>query len=239
DDFPATEPLLERNVVVARAAEVRVGRGRRARGHELVAGLAGRLAAAAEELHGVGDDLHRLPLGAVLRLPFAPLEPAVDRDRAALREVLRAVLALVPPDRDVEVVRLLGPLAGRAVLAARVDGEAEAADRRAARRVPQLGVAREVADEHDAIDVCHCFFAPSRSVGDRDYSAVPSVSSAGVDTAATGAGAFVWPPFTRLTARWRTTPSVILRTREISASVSGEAVKRSRWYTPSPRWPIS
>ena len=73
-------------------------------------------------------DLDRLALGAVLRLPLAPLEPAVDRDRPALREVLGAALALVAPDGDVEVVRLLGPLAGRAVLAARVDGDPQAAD---------------------------------------------------------------------------------------------------------------
>src|SRR5205085_7011981 len=131
------------NVVVA-AAEIGVGTARRTGRHELVRGLAGRIGAAAEELHGVGDDLDRLALGAVLRLPLAPFEAPVDRHRAALCEVLRAVLALVAPDRDVEVVRLLRPLAGGAVLAARVDGEPEAADRSAARRVAQLRVAREI-----------------------------------------------------------------------------------------------
>src|SRR5262249_7822017 len=134
--------------------------------HELVRGLADRLAAAAEELHGVGDDLHRLTLGAVLRLPLAPLEAPVDRDRAALREVLGAVLALVAPDGDVEVVRLLGPFAGGAVLTARVDGEPEAAYGGPAGRVPGLGVASQVSDEDDAIDVGHVF-APSRSGGTR------------------------------------------------------------------------
>src|SRR5579862_8061478 len=144
------------NVVVGGApAEVCVRRSGCACGDELVAaGLAG-VAAAAEELHAVRDDLDRLALGPVLRFPFAPLEPSVDRDRPALGEVLRTALALVAPDRDVEVVRLLGPLAGRAVLAPRVDGDAEAADCRAARRVPQLGVPRQVPDEHDAVDVGH------------------------------------------------------------------------------------
>src|SRR5581483_1834242 len=87
--------------------------------------------------------------------PLAPLEAAVDRDGPALREVLGAVLALVAPHGDVEVVRLLGPLPGGAVLAAGVDREPQAADRHPARGVAQLGVAGQVADEHDAIDVGH------------------------------------------------------------------------------------
>src|SRR6185437_2474733 len=102
------------------------------------------VAAAAQELDAVRDHLDGLALGAVLRVPLAPLEPSVDRDRASLREVLRAVLALLAPDRDVKVVRLLGPLTGGTVLAPRVDGDPEAADRGAGRRVPELGVARQV-----------------------------------------------------------------------------------------------
>ena len=76
----------------------------------------------------------RLP--AVLGLPLAPVEPAVDRNRAALGEVVGAVLALRAPDGDVEVVGLVDPLAALAVLAAAVDGHAKLAD-----RVP-LGVER-------------------------------------------------------------------------------------------------
>src|SRR3981189_2056013 len=67
--------------------------------------------------------------------PPPPLEEAVDCARPALRKVLRAAFALVAPDGDVEVVRLLGPLAGGTVLAARVDRDAQAADRHAGRRV--------------------------------------------------------------------------------------------------------
>src|SRR5256886_9146534 len=83
---------LERNVVVgAGLAEVgALGRG--VRRHELR--LARGLIAAAEELDGVGDDLDRLALRPVLRLPFAPVEAPVDPDWAALGEVLRAALAL-------------------------------------------------------------------------------------------------------------------------------------------------
>ena len=67
-------------------------------------------------------------------LPLAPLEAAVDRDRAALGEEAGAVLALRAPDRDVEVVRLVLPLARGVVLAARV-----ARDRAASRRTCRSG----------------------------------------------------------------------------------------------------
>src|SRR5438552_3802817 len=133
-------------------------RGRRARGPELVRAAAVAVAAAAQELHALGDDLDGLALGAVLRLPFAPVEAPVDRDRAALRQVLRAALGLIAEDRDAEVVRLVGPLAAL-VAAPAVDGDAQAADRGAGRRLADLRVARQVPDEHDAIDV-GCRIAP-------------------------------------------------------------------------------
>ena len=72
--------------------------------------------------------------------PLAPLEPAVDRDRAALGQVAGAVLALRAPDGDVEVVGLVLPLAG-AALAPRVARDPQAADGHAARQRAQLRVA--------------------------------------------------------------------------------------------------
>src|SRR5439155_11532740 len=143
---------LERNVVVGGTGlEVRVGLG--AGGDELVAAaLAG--VAPAEELDVLGDDLDRLPLAAVLRVPLAPLEASVDPDGPALREELGAAFGLPAPDGHVEVVGLVGPLPGL-VLTPRVYGETQAAHGRAARRVPELGVARQVPDEHDAVDVGH------------------------------------------------------------------------------------
>src|SRR5207302_10356596 len=134
--------LLEGDVVVGRLREVgRVG-GRRSRGDELVAAVAG-VAAAAQELDALGDDLHGLALRAVLRVPLAPVEPAVDPDRAALAQVLRARLGLVAEDRDVEVVRLVDPLA-RLVAPAAVDRDPQAADGGAAGGVPELRVLRQV-----------------------------------------------------------------------------------------------
>src|SRR5437660_1542023 len=145
--------LLERDVVVGRGREVGALLLRRARGHELVAAVA--VTAAAEELDGVGDDLDGLPLArAVGRIPLTPVEPAIDADRATLREVLRAALGLVAEDGDVEVIRLVDPGA-RFVAAAAVHCHPKAANRRTAGGVPQLGVLRQVAYENDAVDICH------------------------------------------------------------------------------------
>src|SRR6185369_5534257 len=99
--------------------------------------------APAEELDALGDHLDRLALAAVLGFPLTPLEASVDGDRTALREVLGAVLALLAPHRDVEVVRLVRPLP-RLVLATRVDREPQGADGCPGRRVPELGIPREV-----------------------------------------------------------------------------------------------
>src|SRR6185312_12168419 len=181
--------------------------------HELrLAALA--LAAAAEELNAVSDDLDRLALRPVLGVPLAPFEPAVDRDRAALGQVLGAILTLVAPDRDVEVVRLLRPLAGGAVLAARVDGEPEAADRGTARRVPELWVARQIAQENDSVDVGG-HLKPPHPTGVA-WSSESCLCSALLSSVRAGPVTAI-----RLTARWRMTPSVILRTRETSARASG------------------
>src|SRR5438067_3209907 len=81
------------------------------------------VAARAEELDRVGHDLDLGALAAVLGLPLAPLEAAVDRHGPALAQVLGAVLALRAPDLDVEVVRLLGPLTAGLVLVAAVHGQ--------------------------------------------------------------------------------------------------------------------
>src|SRR3954451_10598429 len=133
-------PLLERDVVVGRRREVGALLLRRARGHELVAAAAVAVAAATEELDALGDDLHRLPLArAVGRFPLAPVEPAVDADRAAFREVLRATLCLVAEDGDVEVVRLVDR-GSRLVAPAAVHCYAHAANRSTAWGMPQLGV---------------------------------------------------------------------------------------------------
>src|SRR2546423_12884664 len=153
--FSLAMVLLEGDVVVGRSREVGALLLRRARGHELVAAAAVAVAAAAQELDALGDDLHGLPLaGAVGRFPLAPVEPAVDADRAALREILRATLSLVAEDGDVEVVGLVDPRA-RLVAPAAVHRYAHAAHRRTAAGVSQLRVLRQVAHENSAVDVPH------------------------------------------------------------------------------------
>src|SRR5436305_817164 len=117
------------------------------------------------ELNGVSDDIDGLPLRSFLRLPLAPLQAPVHGHRTALGEVGGAVLALRAPDRDVEVVRLVDPLA-RAVLAARVARDPQRADAGAARGAPQLGIPGEVPGEHDAVDVGCCHTALLQSVLD-------------------------------------------------------------------------
>src|SRR3954453_16292562 len=141
---------LERDVVVGRRSARRAaGRGGCevvrvdgdvGAGAEAVAGRAAVVTRAREELHRIGDDVDRLALLAVVALPLAPLEAAVDRDGAALGEVAGAVLALRAPDGDVEVVGLVDPLTGRVVLAARVARDAQLADRGAARERAKLGI---------------------------------------------------------------------------------------------------
>src|SRR5438309_1491952 len=167
-------PLLEGDVVVCRRREVGALLLPRPGGHELIA-AAVAVAPAAEELDALGDDLDGLALASVLGLPLAPVEPAVDRDRAALAQVLGAALGLVAEDRDPEEVRLVDPLP-RLVPPPSVDGDAEVANGRAARRVPQLGVPRQVPDPYDAVAVC-CHVYSSSSPGCSSASAYSGSAS--------------------------------------------------------------
>src|SRR4051812_29553209 len=130
---------LERDVVVGRrrggAAAVARRRGSEVAGvdgdvgpRREAAATAPGVVATAEELHGVGDDVDRLALAALLGLPLAPLQAPVDGHRTPAAQVPGAVLALRAPDRDVEEVRLVDPLARRVVLAAGGGGDPQPAD---------------------------------------------------------------------------------------------------------------
>src|ERR687889_419689 len=82
----------------------------------------------------------------------APLNAEVSAG-AAEREVVRAVFALRAPDGDVEVVRLVDPLAALPVLAAAVARDAKLADRGPAWGRAQLGGLRQVPGDRDDVDV--------------------------------------------------------------------------------------
>jgi hypothetical protein len=107
------------------------GRSPRCRGRSCgdelaLAALAAALTAAAEELDAVGDDLDRPGAWCRPALPTRASRACRRRRRGGpFGEVLRAALALVAPDGDVEVVRLVAPVA-LGVLLARVDGDAAA-----------------------------------------------------------------------------------------------------------------
>src|ERR1700692_144535 len=94
---------------------------------------AGGFVARAQELHRVGNDIDVLAFRALLGLPLTPLQAPVDRHGASLREVPGGVLALCAPHGDVEVGGLVLPLAGALILASRVAGDSQLADRVAAR----------------------------------------------------------------------------------------------------------
>src|SRR5271163_4136132 len=64
---------------------------------------------AAEELHGSGDDAHRLGGATVFGLPFAPVKVPVDRYGTTLVYVLGDVLARGAVHDDVEEVGFLDP----------------------------------------------------------------------------------------------------------------------------------
>jgi hypothetical protein len=69
-----------------------LGRGTRLE----VAAASGRALARPMNWMVSANDVHRRALAAVLRLPLAPAQTAVDRHGAPLCEVARAVLAWVP-----------------------------------------------------------------------------------------------------------------------------------------------
>src|SRR5947209_12922430 len=110
------------------------------------------VACASEELHGISDDIDRFALLSV-GLPGAPLEPTVDRHRAALLQILSAAIRLPPKDGDAEKVRLLLPVTRGPVLTTGVAGDAKLADRQPTRGRSVLGVTRQVAGQHDSVDV--------------------------------------------------------------------------------------
>ena len=94
-------------------------------------------------------------LGAIPRLRAVlatDVQAAFDGDLAAFGEILRAALTLGAEDVDIEVVGLVAPVSGGRVLDAIVDCHAKAAHAGAAAGGAKLGIAREIADEHDDVD---------------------------------------------------------------------------------------
>ena len=113
-----------------------------------------RAAAAAEQHDPVAADLGRVALVAVLVVPLARLQPALDVDLLALGQIFGQRLGRLAPQHDAVPLGFFLPLTGLVVpdLGRR---HVDRRDGRAARRVAQLGVASEVADQNDLVDASH------------------------------------------------------------------------------------
>src|SRR5271154_852316 len=135
--------------------------------------------ARAQELHRLGNDIDVLAFGALLGLPLAPLQAAVDRDGAPLVQEAGGVLALRAPHRHVEVVGLVLPFARAPVLAARIARDPQLAHRGTARQRAQLGVGGQVSGQHDPVDVggSHVFRSFQLIAHSSRADACPPVSS--------------------------------------------------------------
>src|SRR5690606_23206957 len=159
---------LERYVVVGEVV-AEVGLGRRGRLAPLrflprralaalatEAAAATALAAPAEHLHLVGDDLGEELLDAVLAGVLVVADLALDIDLRTLAQVLAGDLGqLAEEGHPVPLGVLLGVAV--AVLAHRGGGQADLGDRHAALGVLGLGVVAQVADQDRLVDAArHC-----------------------------------------------------------------------------------
>ena len=113
-------------------------------------GAVAALVARGHELHSSATISILLRLSPLVFLPLTPAELAFDRDLRALRQEARERLAAPrrrPPRRRSSGIL---PLARLLVLATVVDGHAHLQHGHAARRSSALGVAREIAADHDS-----------------------------------------------------------------------------------------
>src|SRR5262249_25248743 len=108
-------------------------------------------ATTAEQHDPVAADFGRVALVAVLVVPLTRLQAAFDVDLFALGEIFGERFSRLPPEDDavplgffLPLTRLVVPHFGRRHVDRRDGG--------AARRVAQLGVAPEIADENDFVD---------------------------------------------------------------------------------------
>src|SRR3989338_3508088 len=145
--------VLDADLVGALHGLSREGGRRGSRGRH---GLAGVIALALrrtiEHDHVFGDDFRAVPFLAILPLPLAGLDAAVNVDFTALAEILSADVGQLAPGDDVVKLRLFLFLAG-GIRPAVVGGDAEVGDVLPARGGPDFRIAGQVSDDHGAIEV--------------------------------------------------------------------------------------
>src|SRR5512134_4065877 len=153
DHFVASE--WDVAVVPAAAAELAqvIGAHRRALvvGRALGPRPAARPAATAHEAHVLAHDLRGPALLAVLVLPLARAERALDQHLATLGEVLLGEVGLLAEQHHAVPLGLVLPTAA-AVGPALVGREVERGHRGPALRVADLGIPAEAAEEDDPVE---------------------------------------------------------------------------------------
>ena len=114
------------------------------------------VAAPAQHLHLVCDDLGGVAVLSILALPLPGLDSAFDVDLSALAQVLLRDLGESAEHHHPVPFRILAPLVGLPVGPALAGGNTDVRDRAAARAVANLGVGPEIADENDLVYApCH------------------------------------------------------------------------------------
>ena len=142
---------LERNVVLVVAA----GLSRRGAGIDMTAAVV--VAAGRHELDLVRHDL-KLAAGLTVALPTAVAELALDGYLRSLVQEAGQGLGAAAEHGDVYEVGRILPLAGLAVLASIVDGDAEGEHVRTGGGGAELWITGEVARDVDAVDAHVCLF---------------------------------------------------------------------------------
>src|ERR1700716_2715149 len=95
-----------------------------------------------EDLQGPDPHLAAAPHAAVRGLPGRPVQPALEVDQASLLQVAAGELGQLAPGTQAVELGLL----------AFVGGQAQLGDRAAARRVVELGIAGQPADQGDPVE---------------------------------------------------------------------------------------
>src|SRR5690606_27626062 len=119
---------------------------------EITAAARTALAAAAEHLHLVGDDVGGVALDAVLAGVLVGTQRALDVDLAPLLEVFAGDLGQAAEELHPVPLGAFLHLPGLLVLPGFGGGHAERGDLAAALGVLDVGVVAEVADEDDLVD---------------------------------------------------------------------------------------
>jgi len=117
----------------------------------------GAIIAATEKLNALGYDAEATALlTGVLVIPLVEFEAAFHEKRAAFAHVLADVLGGAAEDVDINKCHFFALLTGFGAPNA-IYGKTDLGDRRAFGRVPQLGVAGQVAHEDDFVKTGHLF----------------------------------------------------------------------------------